>query len=155
MSPLTYMMFIFYFSIRCGTYNSLAHNAFLQVWVRQFIMMFPFKWKPLLVSSLLVSLQKDWYCLYRCCCYLHKQTDCLGLNTLRRTGALIPLLGHWGELGRSSLLVSLQTNRYCLYRRCCFLRKQTDCLGRTLRWTETLIPLWVTEESSDDRPHRG
>jgi len=35
----------------------------------------------------------------------------------------------------SSLLVSPQTDRHYLYRRCCFLRKRTGCLDRTLRRT--------------------
>ncbi|AET00120.1 hypothetical protein MTR_5g088540 [Medicago truncatula] len=37
-------------------------------------------------------------CLYRRCWFLRKQTGCLG-HTLRRTGALIPLLDHRRELG--------------------------------------------------------
>ena len=34
-----------------------------------------------------------------------------------------------------------------LYRHCCFLRKRTDCLGRTLRQTGALIPLLGHEGS--------
>jgi len=41
--------------------------------------------------------------LYRCCCFMRKRTNCLGY-TLRRTGVLIPLLGHEGSSGGPSTL---------------------------------------------------
>ena len=43
----------------------------------------------------------------------------------------------------SSLLISPQTDRHYLYCRCYFLRKQTGCLGRTLRRTGLGYHCWV------------
>ena len=55
----------------------------------------------------------------------------------------------------SLLLVSPQTDWDCLYRRCCFLRKRTGCLSRTLCQTGLWYHCWDTEGSSGDHPHRG
>ncbi|KEH26126.1 hypothetical protein MTR_6g045177 [Medicago truncatula] len=55
---------------------------------------------PLQAEALTFLHRRCWFlrkqtdtALYRRCCFLHKWTGCLG-HTLRRTGALIPLLGH-------------------------------------------------------------
>ena len=42
-------------------------------------------------------------------------------------------------------MLPLQTDWYYLYRRCCFLRKRTGCLGRTLRRTGLWYHRWVIE----------
>ncbi|KEH15609.1 hypothetical protein MTR_0734s0020 [Medicago truncatula] len=54
----------------------------------------------------------------------------------------------------SPLLVSLQTDRHCLHRRCCFLRKRTDCLDHTLRRTGSDTTIGSLRELWGP-PHRG
>jgi hypothetical protein len=102
MGPLTYKMFNLCFSIRCGTYN-ITHTCtqHFPSSVSSSIHHAPFKGKLLLacialVSPLLVSPQRTDTVLSLL--VSPQRTGCLG-RTLYGTGTLIPLLGHWGELG--------------------------------------------------------
>ena len=52
---------------------------------------------PLQAEALTCLYRRCWF-LYRCCYFLRKRTNCLG-RILRRTGTMIPLLGHEGSPG--------------------------------------------------------
>lgn len=113
MSPLTYKMFNFHFSLRCLTYNLHLHTTLPLNCEPINSSCFPssessFICNYLLVLLLLLSSQQNRSsanaCLYYRCCFLRNGTDCVRKTSNPRSQlypssnqTLIPLLDHEGS----------------------------------------------------------